>query len=331
MGGTIDVVDELLKSVGAKLGHLLLEERLAVLPEPARDTQPAFRGAGRLVDDPKRIHNVMESLLRADSGEVADCVGRSVAKRMRTAVPLEVDPGIDDPDLFAGEPQVGRHRVGVHPARGDVAGEGRVVAADQFKAAPAVGLAQALEKNVVPLQHPDHRGVPLLSQFWHKSREQHVGEQHDIRLKIGREPIDQLGDFLALFAVRALKHRDGQAAEILGFGPGGKAGHPAQQPGGVQQAVEEPGRVAKQPELLLQENVDPAHEDAILRDALLVRPDRRVSWDQQGVVPEAVQGGGQRVVPHAGPAIHAGRPGGDERDLHTVSLGGPGPRAKAFA
>ena len=60
--------------------------------------------------------------------------------------------------------------------------------------------------------------------------------------------------------------------------------------GAVEQPVEEPGRVAEQPALLLQVDVDAAEEDAVLADVVLVGADRRVGRDQQGVVARAAAG-----------------------------------------
>ena len=94
----------------------------------------------------------------------------------------------------------------------------------------------------------------------------------------------EFGDLFTLFAVFALEHGDGQVAQVFGPRLDGESRHPAQQRRGVEEAVEEPGRMAEQAPFLLQIDVDAAEEDALLADVFLVGADRRVAGDEQGVV-----------------------------------------------
>ena len=132
--------------------------------------------------------------------------------------------------------------------------------------------------------------------------------------------MDQLGDLLALVAEFASEHRNGEIAQPLGLRLDGEARHPAEQARGVEHAVEQPGRVPEEGQLLLQEDIDAAEEDAPLADVRLIGADRRVGGHEQGVVAEAAEGGGEGVVVQAGAAEHARRPGGDRRDPHGANL-----------
>ena len=89
---------------------------------------------------------------------------------------------------------------------------------------------------------------------------------------------------------------------------------PPQQPGVVEQTVEELGEVAKQTESLLQIDVDAAEEDLVDRDVFLVGLDGCVHRDQLHVDSQLRQGAGQGVVVHAAAAVHAGGTGGEVRD-----------------
>src|SRR5262249_56490663 len=103
--------------------------------------------------------------------------------------------------------------------------------------------------------------------------------------------------------------------ELLRLELHGEAGHPAQQTTAVEQAVEGPGSVAEQGELLLQVDVDAAEEDALLADVRLVGADGGVRRDQQDVVALADEFRSKSVVVHAAAAVHARGTGGDITDL----------------
>src|SRR5215831_12387995 len=73
-------------------------------------------------------------------------------------------------------------------------------------------------------------------------------------------------------------------------------------------------------ELLLEVDVDAAEEHAARADVLLVGADGGVGGDQERVVAQGLQGGGQGVVAHAAAAEVPRGAGGDVRDPH-----GPAP------
>ena len=69
-----------------------------------------------------------------------------------------------------------------------------------------------------------------------------------------------------LMAVFALQHGDGQSPRSSACVLTAKRDTQRKQRPGVEQAVEEPRRVAKQAEFLLEIDVDAAEEDALLAD-----------------------------------------------------------------
>ena len=148
-------------------------------------------------------------------------------------------------------------------------------------------LGQRLEEDVVALKRDEDRHAERSLQCRNHAREQGVGQHDDVGLDLGREPADELRDLLPLLAVLPSEHGDGQVAELAVLASDGEPRHPAQQPAEVEQPVEEPRRVAEQPELLLQVDVDAAEEDAALADVVLVGADRRVGGDEQRVVARA--------------------------------------------
>src|SRR5262249_35637061 len=84
----------------------------------------------------------------------------------------------------------------------------------------------------------------------------------------------------------------------------------------IEQAVEQPGSMAKKGELLLQIDVDAAEKDALLADIRLVGRDRCIRRNEQRIVALALQLGDERVVVHAAAAVHPGGAGGDVGDAH---------------
>src|SRR5262249_39623971 len=87
-----------------------------------------------------------------------------------------------------------------------------------------------------------------------------------------------------------------------------------------EQAIEEPGRMAKQTEFLLQINVDAAQEDALVADVRLIGAQRRVGGDKERIVSLTDEGGRQGVVVQAGAAEHPAGSCRDVGDLHGSSL-----------
>src|SRR6202035_2915021 len=72
----------------------------------------------------------------------------------------------------------------------------------------------------------------------------------------------------------------------------------------------------EQRELLLEVGVDAAEKDALLADVDFVGAQRRVAGNEQCIVPERDQGGGERVVVQTTAAEHAPRAGANVRDSH---------------
>jgi hypothetical protein len=74
--------------------------------------------------------------------------------------------------------------------------------------------------------------------------------------------------------------------------------------------------VAKEPELLLEVDVDAAEEDAILADVGFVCANGSVGRDEDRVMPEFAERGDECVVAQTTAALHPGRAGGDGSDAH---------------
>ena len=190
--------------------------------------------------------------------------------------------------------------------------------ADEGEDFAAERLGQRLGEDVVALERAEDRHARQARlQAEDHAGEQGVGEVDDFGADLVAEPAGDLVDLLALLARAALEHGDGQVAEVFGARADGEARHPAQHRGEVEEAIDEPGRVAEQGELLLEVDVDAAEEDALLADVLLVGADGGVGRHEQRLVAGPGEGGHERVVAHARAAEHAGGPGGDVDDPHS--------------
>ncbi len=143
-----------------------------------------------------------------------------------------------------------------------------------------VRLRQLLQKDIFAGQRGDHRHAQPAAKPPRHSAQQHGREMDHVGVDLVVEPAEQLFQFLALPAFLAAEHRDGQCAGVFRPGAGAAAARPAEQGRAVQQAVQPPGRVAEQSPTLLQMDVDAAEGDAILGDALLIGPQRRVERRQ---------------------------------------------------
>ena len=134
--------------------------------------------------------------------------------------------------------------------------------------------------------------------------------------RVGFQPVGQLVQFLALRPLRALENGDRHLAQVFRTRLDRELRCPTQQPGPVQQAIEQPWGVAEQADLLLQEDVDTAIEHPVQADVFFVRTDRGVGWNQPDIVSQLDQRRRQRIVTQAVPADHATGSRGDVGDLH---------------
>ncbi len=116
-------------------------------------------------------------------------------------------------------------------------------------------------------------------------------------------------------AVLAAQRRNRQPAELLGLHAELQPRQPTQQPRGIEQPIDEPGRVAEQREPFLQVDVDAAEQNAFLADVGLVGADGRVGGNEKHFGAELQHRGGQRVVVQAGSAVHASCAGAQIDDL----------------
>ena len=98
--------------------------------------------------------------------------------------------------------------------------------------------------------------------------------------RLRAQPVHELVELLPLAAVPALEHRDGELPQLLGLRLHAALRDRPQQPRRLPQAIDQPGRAAEEPRVLLQVNADPAEEDPVLADARLVGARRRVERDQ---------------------------------------------------
>jgi hypothetical protein len=111
------------------------------------------------------------------------------------------------------------------------------------------------------------------------------------------------------------KNADGEVGQLRGGRLGAPFARDVEQPRLVKQPVEEPRRVAENLTGMLEVDVDPAVEDARDGDVVVVGAEWGVERDEGDAVAEALQGGGQGVVAHAAPAVHARGAGGENGDV----------------
>src|SRR5207248_2189386 len=100
----------------------------------------------------------------------------------------------------------------------------------------------------------------------------------------------------------------GRAAEPL---------DPTEQAGPVQPAAGKPWHPTEGG-VLVKVNIDPAEKDAAGADVDFVGANRGESRDEQGVVAERDESGGERVVVQTTAAEHARGAGGNGGDAHAV-------------
>src|SRR5262245_15191471 len=102
----------------------------------------------------------------------------------------------------------------------------------------------------------------------------------------------------------SLEHGHGEVAQALRLSLDSKAGSPAQQAWGVQQPIQQPGRVPKETELLLQIDVDAAEKDPLLANVDFVSSAGSVRRDQQRIMPLRSECGHEGVIVQATAAVH---------------------------
>ena len=178
------------------------------------------------------------------------------------------------------------------------------------------------EEDVLPLQGAADRAADRLLERG-RQRDQHgIGDVDHVRLRLRAQPVNELVELLPLMAVPALQNRYGQLAQLLRLRLHTALRDRAQQPRRLPQAVEQPGRAAKEAGVLLQVDADAAEEDPVLADAGLVGARGRVERHEEHIVPELSQGLREGVVADAASAVHAAGAGGNRNDAHRVR-GGP--------
>jgi hypothetical protein len=177
--------------------------------------------------------------------------------------------------------------------------------------------AELVEEEVVALQGADDGCLQLAPQRLGEPEQQRIREVDDVERLLSSQPFEQLLDLLSpgtpagplsmetvisprLFASTLIDRL------VASF----------KRPRGVPQLVDKPRRVTEQGRVLLEENADPAEEDLLAADVLLVGLRRRVHGRQHDVVAAAQQLGGERVVPQAAAAIHGAGAAGERQDPH---------------
>ncbi len=150
--------------------------------------------------------------------------------------------------------------------------------------------------------------------------DEHRVREHDhVEPRLLLQPVHQLAHFLRLEAVLAAQRGDGQLAQKSRVHRGRATGEGPDDGGRVPDLVEDPGGAPQQGDVLLQVDADPAEQHLVAADVGLVGEGRGVDGQQGHVVPARHHLGGERVVAHARPAVHAARPGGDREDPHRIA------------
>ena len=110
----------------------------------------------------------------------------------------------------------------------------------------------------------------------------------------------------ALVSTLALEHGDRQCPELACINRGDPAGHLADQPGHIQEPVQQWRQVAEKEDLLLQVDVNPPEKNLVHALVFLIGTDRRVGGDQLDIDSLAGHRTGQGIVMQATATVHAG-------------------------
>ena len=176
--------------------------------------------------------------------------------------------------------------------------------ADQVHRLLLPGLAEAVEEQVLTLQRAADRRLQRPLERFGQPDEQRVGQVDHVEPRLGRQPVEQLGNLLALEALVAAEHRHRHLAEALRIHLDLTLRRELDDPFGIPQAIEHAGRVPEEGRVLLEEDADAAEHDVVLADVAFVGPRRSVHGRQHDVVPARDERRRERVVAQAAPAVH---------------------------
>ena len=186
----------------------------------------------------------MQALLRADAGQEADAERSGAPLGLRgRAVPLQPQAEGHHVEAVPRHVQVPGHEVGVHGARRQEPVHVAGAPAQLLAGLGAEGLHEAVEEDLLPLDGAQHRPAEGPLQRPRQTGEHGVGELHEIRTQVPRQPPAQLLQLAALAPLLAPQHREGEGPQVPGLGRSREAaGGPAQQARPVEGARRPGGR-----------------------------------------------------------------------------------------
>ena len=129
--------------------------------------------------------------------------------------------------------------------------------------------------------------------------EEHVGEVHDIRLRVAGEPVRELGHFLALVPLFRLEGGDGERSQIGWPHRACATGEPFEEATRVKKPIDTPRRIAKQRYVFLKPDIHATENNFFFGDIFFIghcghigrHKDRiaapRLECPHEGVVVEA--------------------------------------------
>ena len=213
-----------------------------------------------------------------------------------------------------------RHVLGVVAAVCDEAIEVAGAVAKCVENSHAMRVGKGIKKDVVPLQHAEHRAGEDLLDSTDRSSEQRVAEDNDVGPKLLAEISREFFDLLALRAGFAGEHVERQLAELRRVVTDRFASRPANDCGTIEPAFQKTRQRVPKPPLRGEVNVDAAEEDSRAADVVFIDSDRRVGRDERDLSPGRHQRASPRVVVHARAAKHTCSAGGDDCDVHRFGL-----------
>ena len=131
------------------------------------------------MENPERVHELMEALLLTNPREVADCE-RSIAPLLGPAiVSAEIDSERQQMKLLDRQVQIARHRVAIEAAVDQKPVEAASPLGDHLDGLRAVGLRQLAEEDVVALERAVDRAVEAFPQRRQGARAHVLSCMHD--------------------------------------------------------------------------------------------------------------------------------------------------------